>query len=490
MKICQVRRPQQLNGHPCIGSGQTQAGTVEAEGDNIKKVKQNPIPVIMKRLFLTVLGLALVAAPALRAQSLEGIGLTVEKVNVDKLKSAIAKSNAEIADAKKNTKAATWIKRGEAFVDADAKPVNGLFTGLDEATLKTTYGNAAIENIKLGDTEYVVYTYEHFKAYVKAGKLEFHTPVTVIDPAALDKAYEAFAKAYDLDKNSVKKVNAGMLNVQNKSMENGSAYYTLKEFKTAADNFRRAYKASAHPAVNNIDTTSLFYAGFLGTIAGDYKTALDDLNKAIELDYGAEGETYYYKFHCLYNLGDEQGALETLEYAITLYPNNDSILEGLLSLYSSGDKDPTSLIPKVLNAIEQNPTNAGLYLGLARVYDKLDQQDNAIEAAKKAASLTPGDFYASYFAGLFTVKKGDAMDSDLRNMTITSRAQYQQALAEVNEVYAQAVAPLEKALSLNPSELATVELLKNLTFRLRDDAAMSAKYDKYEALYKEMTGGE
>ena len=442
----------------------------------------------MKRLFLTVLGLALAAAPALRAQSLDGIGLTVEKVSVDKLKSAIAKSDAEIADAKKNTKAATWIKRGDAFLDADAKPVNGLFAGLEESMLKLTYGDATMENVVIGDVEYVVYTYEHFKAYVKGGKIEFYTPVTVIDPAALDKACDAYAKAWDLDKKSEKKVNTGLSNVRNKSIEDGSTYYTLKEYKKAADNFRRAYKASAHPSVNSIDTVSLFYAGFLGTIAGDYTPALDDLNKAIDLGYEAEGETYYYKFHCLYNLGDEKGALEVLKYAVALYPNNDSIIEGLLMLYSTGDEDPSNLIPMVLSAIEQNPTNSGLYLGLARVYDKLDQQDNAIEAARKAAELTPNDFFASYFEGLFTVKKGDAMDSELRNMTITSRTQYQQALAGVNEVYAQAVAPLEKAYSINPSELATVELLKNLTFRLRDDEAMNAKYEKYDALYKEMNG--
>lgn len=443
----------------------------------------------MKKLFLTVLGAALVAVPALRAQGFEGIGLTVEKVNPDKLRSAIAKSDAEIADVKKNAKAATWLKRGDAFFAADAKPVNSLFVGLDEPTLVASFGDGITENTVIGDNEYTVYTYEHFKAYVRGGNVEMYTPVTVIDPAALDKAYEAYAKAYELDKKSEKKVNAGMTNVRNKSLEDGSAYYTLREFKVAADSFRRAYKASAHPSVNQVDTMSLFYAGFLGTIAGDYKIALEDLNKALELGYEADGETYYYKFHCLYNLGDEQGALETLKYAVALYPNNDSIIEGLLMLYSSGgDEDPSDLIPMVLNAIDQNPTNPGLYLGLARVYDKLEQPDNAIKAAKKAAELSPNDFFASYFEGLFTVKKGDAMDSELRNMTITSRSQYQQALAGVNDVYSQAVEPLERAYAINPSELATVELLKNLTFRLRDDAAMNEKYEKYNALYQSMSG--
>lgn len=440
----------------------------------------------MKRIFLTILGVAFLAAPALRAQGLEGIGLTVEKVYPDKLRAAIARSDAEIANPKKNTKAATWIKRGEAFIDADAKPVNSLFAGLDESTLKLTFGEVAPVTEQVGDAEYLVYTYEHFKAYVKGGKVEYYVPVTVIAPNALDKAYEAFAKAYEIDARTERKVNTGMINIRNKSVEYGGTLYAFKDYKAAADNFRRAYRASIHPALNQTDTLSLFYAGFLGTIAGDYQTALADLNKAIELGYGADGEAYYYKFHCQYNLGDQKGALETLKHAVTLYPNNESILEGLMTLYAAGDEDPSELIPVVLNAIDQNPTNPGLYQGLARVYDKLGRLDDAVEAARKAVELAPDDFYANYFYGLFIIKKADKMDVDLRYMTITSPSQLQEAQAVVDKVYAQAIAPLEKAFSINNTEIATVELLRNLTRRLNEMPGMQEKFERYDTIYKEM----
>lgn len=444
----------------------------------------------MKRLFLTILGAVLMSIPALRAQNLDGIGLTVEKVNIDKLKAAAARSDAEIADAKKAAKAVTWIKRGEIFLDADSKPVNSLYAGLEEKLLVTTFGDAPSEKIDLGGTVYTMYTYEHFKAYVKDGRLEFWLPVTVVAPDALDKAYEAFAKAYSLDEKSAKKVSDGMGNVRNRSLEYGTAYYALKDFKAAADNFRRAYEASAHPSVNNIDTLSLFYAGFLGTIAQDYAVAIKDLDKAIALGYEADGEAYYYKFHCQYNLGDEVGAFETLKQAVVKYPNNDSIIEGLLTMYSASDEDPSNLIPIVLNAVQQNPNNPGLHLGLARVYDKLGQQDKAIESARTAAQLNPGDFLANYFEGYFIVKKGDQMESDLRNMTITSRAEYQAAQAEVDKVYMQAMAPLEKAYKINPGEIATVELIKNLSFRLKDTPGMETKFEQFDAIYKSIRGEE
>ena len=57
----------------------------------------------------------------------------------------------------------------------------------------------------------------------------------------------------------------------------------------------------------------------------------------------------------------------------------------------------------------------------------------------------------------------------------------------MNKAFADAIAPLEVAYSLNPKEIATVERLKNVTFRLRDESAdMKAKYDKFNGLYNSM----
>ncbi len=445
----------------------------------------------MKKLFLTMLGASLMVAPTLRAQTIDGLGLTVEKVNVKKLEAAIAKSDADIADAKKNAKAATWIKRGEAFMDADAKPVNGLYVTMDEAMLKATYGDAPAEEVTIGGNAYTVYTYEHFKVYLTGGKVALFTPVTVIDPAALDKAYDAYSKAYELDaKGAAKKVTAGIENIYNKSFENGGTFYSLGQYTAAAENFRRAYKAGIHPTSTKADSLSsqaIFYAGMSAIFGGDYTGALNDLDTAIERGYESDGEVYRLKFLALYNLGEKEKSLEVLKQGVSVYPTNEDLIDMMMRYYAENEGDPSSMIPLVKDAIDNNPTNSSLWQGLARIYDKLGQTDNAIETIKKAVELTPNDFLANYLEGFFIVKKGDAMNEDLGKMTITSRAQYQTALAAVNAVFARALAPLEKAYSIDPSELATVELLKNLTARLRDEEGMQAKYDRYNELFNSMS---
>ena len=85
----------------------------------------------MKRTIWTVLAALLVAVPAVQAQ----------KVNKEALQAKIEKSDADIANEKKNTKAATWINRGKAFYEVAAEPTKNLFVNMDAAMLKLAVGD-------------------------------------------------------------------------------------------------------------------------------------------------------------------------------------------------------------------------------------------------------------------------------------------------------------------------------------------------------------
>lgn len=444
----------------------------------------------MRKLFFTMLGVALVAAPAVQAQTVTGAPLTTKSVNVQKLRDAIAKSDAEIADAKKSAKSATWIKRGDTFVEAESLPINSLFSGMQEATLVATWGEVPTQQTTIGSDAVTVYPYEHFTAWVAGGQLQSFLPKTVVDPAALDKAYEAYDKAYTMDAGSARKVASGLENIRIRGMENGMAHYFLDQYGDAARNFRHAYRASSHPAVAQPDTMAVFYAGMSGVFGGDYEGALTDLDEALRMGYDSNGETYRLKFLALYNVGRKEESLDVLKQAVAIYPANEDIIDMLLRYYAENEGDPTSLIPMVEDAIAQNPTNPNLYQGLARIYDKLGQTDNAITAIHKAVELIPNDFLSNYLEGLYIVKKGDNANTELSNMTITSRDQYQKALSDVNAIFESALPSLEKAYSIDPSEIATVELIKNLTYRLRDNAAMNAKYEQYNTLFESMNAAQ
>lgn len=435
----------------------------------------------MKRIVLMMLAAGVVMSASAQ---MEGMGLTAPKIDVNKVKASIAKSDAAIGDPKKSGKAATWIERGKVFVDAEGKAVAQLHQGMPEVMVAAAYPNSVEETID--GSVYKVFVGENAKIYMEGGVVKFFIPTTVVDAGALDKAYDAFAKAYELDPKSVKKVADGMNIVRLASRDRAGALYELRDYNGAAVNFRRQFKTSEHPAVSVVDTVATFYAGLAATLGGDYQNALTDLDKSLALGYEDKGEAYRLKFLDLYQLGQREQSLPVLMEGIKKYPANENLIDMATRYYAENDGDPTALIPLVQEAIDKNPENPNLVQGLARIYDKLGQTDNAILAIRKAVALSPKDMIANLLEGLFIIKKGDAMNADLGKQTFTSAVKFNEANAGVTEVFRSAVAPLERAHELDPTNITAVELLKNLTFRLREDAGMADKNKKYQELFDKL----
>ena len=443
----------------------------------------------MKKLFLIALGAALIATPALtKAQGgYEGVGLYVTKINVEKLRGNIAKSDAEIADAKKNTKSATWIKRGNMFIDVDGKAVNGLFQGAQEEELKLAVPEATTGEEIVDGTPYTVYNSGQAKIYVNGGQIIFYTPAIVVDSAALNKAYEAFDKAYTMDPKTAAKVKTGMGKIHDKAKLDGEIFFSLNDMRVAAKNFRLAYKASAHPTLNAPDTVSLFNAGYADILLGDYATALEDMTTTLAMGYESDGNTRYFKAMAEYQTGKVEESLATMQKGMELFPANENLINFAMAYYTDQGKDPSELVPSVLSAIEKNPKNPKLYDGLARVYDKLGRHDEAIETIKKAIELSPSDWIPCYLEGIYIINKANAMSKEAANNSMSlSASQNKAAKAAIDEVYKTAVAALERAHNIAPKRTEVVAKLKELTYVLREDPEMGAKYEKYDALFKQM----
>ncbi len=430
----------------------------------------------MKKILLTMLGVVLMSA-TVSAQSVN--------VDVNKLKSTITKAEATVANPKQATKAAAWIKLGEAYLDADAAIVEGVYVGMPENMLKVSFGEVAPVQETINDQTVTYYPFTHLKAYVSNGVVDFFVPTTVVDSEALQKAYDSFNKAYELDAKNTK-VGADIQRVFLRSFETGGALYSIGDYSNAAINFRRAFKASSHPTSPAIDTLSTFYAGMAAALGGDYENALTDLDKALAMNFENNGEVYRMKFLAMYQMGRKEESLEVLKSGIAKYPTNEDLIDMMLRYYAENDGDASAMIPLVEAAIANSPNNPNLYQGLAQIYEKLGRLDDAVTTIKKAVAVDPENFLANYYEGLFLLRKGDEMNTELNRQNITSAARYREASGVITDVFRSALAPLEKAHSLNPTEPSTVELLKSLTARLREDPGMQEKYDKYNDLFNSM----
>lgn len=451
----------------------------------------------MKKLVLMAMAAMLFAMPAANAQ----------KVNADAARSKMAKSDAEIADAKKNAKASTWINRGKIYFDAFAEPTKDLFRDAPEMALRMTMGNpqSVDTDAQINGTPVTVWNYEWVKVYLMGDKAVAWEQTKSIGDNLYQTAIDAYKKAYEIDPKQEAKVAAGLQSITDALLMAGETNMNIGKYAEAAKLYADAYAAQSILPSQKADPTYLYYAGYLMTITASLSegeaavAAFTDgekyCNEAIAAGYSdEEGNIYYYLFHCYYGQ-QEKGrdeyfakAKNALLEGIKLYPKNEKILDGLMQFYTAeeGVGDPAELVDMIDATLANDPDSYDLWFGRGRVFNKLKNYDECIASFEKCAELRPDTFEPYFYTGYFFIEKGNAMLDELNRNTNMSSQAYNEAANAINAVYAEAIPWLEKAYEIKPDDEGTVEYLKNICFRLRDEEGIKAKYDKYKAAFDAM----
>ncbi len=446
----------------------------------------------MKKMILSAFAVLLLAVPTVQAQ----------KVNKSAILAKIEKSDADIADAKKGSKASTWIARGKTFYEAASEPTKNLFGNMESAMMTLAIGNPKSKGTEtIGNATYETWVYPYFTAYFQNGKLFAWKETSQVYKNSVAKAFEAYSKAYELDPKTAPKVKEGLEQLINYCKQLGDVSYATHNFAEAGEAFAQAYEMELHPVYNSPEPILLYSAGVSMTVDGSenpasFKKGADYLQRALDAGYSdEEGRIYYYLFHCYY--GQREGnpdmlikAKDALLAGIAEYPKNDLILQGLMQLYTSEENvgDPADLVSLIDNAIADDPTNIDLWFGRGRIFYALKNFDESIASFQKVTEIKPDYFEGHYYLGLFYIFKGDEMNRIANEKPFVSYAASEADQKEVCAVYIKAVPVLERALELKPNDEETVYNLKQLCFRLRDEEGMQEKYEKYNALYKELKG--
>ncbi|MBQ2027166.1 MAG: hypothetical protein II214_04640 [Alistipes sp.] len=422
---------------------------------------------------------------------------TAQKINDAAFKAKLEKSNADIANPKKSSKAATWLTRGKLCADAIMEPTKNIFSGLDANMLAMSLGTPA--SAVNGD----VHSFDWVDIHTKGGKVAAWVVKKEVIPGAFELAKEAFAKAYELDAAQAPKIKTTLDALINHYSELGSTSIDITEYKNAIDAYLKAVELQQNPAIGKADPRYYFFAGqlaaFLGAQEAQYFADGEDyLKKALELDYKDEqGNLYYFLFHCYYGQRAKDKeyiikAKNALLEGIEKYPRNERIMEGLIQLYTSeeGVGDPADLVERIDKLLAEKQDNVDLWYARGQVFFKLKNFDECINSFLKINDLKPNDYDTNFYLGYFYMAKGDEVNRafNARLDSISSQDEYQAGLKEVNDAYMKSLPWLEKAMELKPESVDCAEYLKVLCFRLRNEEGIMDKYNKYNALYKQLKG--
>ena len=432
----------------------------------------------MKKILAIIAIAASMFAVSAQAQNVKNVGAA---------KAALEKAQAAAENPKQNTKLATWLKYGQALLDAYAAPQGNIWSGMSMQDLALVAANERMmseSQIVANGQNLTKRAYANKNLYFnEAGQL---TAIEVTAPLAeniLDKALAAFAKAAELDPkgSKTKDITAGLESVATKFMDEAYNVYTLGNPAEASANFEKAAKAFATAPLNKIDNDAVYNAAFTAWQAQDWARAKKFFEEGIANGYiGEDGESYAKLADIAEKQGDKAASKAYLEAGFQKAPQSQGILIGLINYYLNNDEDTNRLFELFAEAKKNEPDNASLYYVEGNARLKLDQFDEAMAAYDKASQVNPNYEWGYIGKGMALYNK--AVELQEKASLEVDDAKYMALLGEFETTLKSCIAPFETALGLTKDEeviSSVAEYLKNACFRFRSEGdEFQQKYEK------------
>ena len=434
----------------------------------------------MKKILLTVV--ALLTVFAANAQN--------EVKSVPAATKSLASAKEAVNNPKKNTKAATWIKYGQALIDAYNAPAGEILVGMGSQELDLIgFKEKPLkeEEVTVADVPYTKKVYADKNIYFASnGQVAIIEVTNPIEKDALPLAVEAFAKAVSIDggAKTVKDATEGIKMVNEKLNSLAITEYSINKLEESSVCFEKAAEALATAPVSALDTNAVYNAGLTAFMGGNMDRAKVFFQKSIENNYfGTDGDVYYKLSVIADKRNDAEGSKAILKEGFEKFPQSQSILIGLINYYVKSGEGADELFSLLDKAKKNDPKNASLYYVEGNAHKNLGDLEAASAAYDKCYEIDPTYNWGYIGKGIMFYEKAIEYQ-DLASQEMDD-AKWSELSKKFEESLKSCIEPFEKAyeLSTDPEIRRTVsEYLKNACFRFRGESdEYQQKYEKYAA---------
>jgi tetratricopeptide (TPR) repeat protein len=405
------------------------------------------------------------------------------------MQKAVDKALSAAQDAKKATKAATWINLGKAYWTAYQNPLSNVTPGIDKNTFGMMFKERpqATQQVELEGRPYEKVVYSHINAYFNAAGILTIAEVThpSVQGDLLGEAAKAYSKAFELGAKE-KDVDPRLQEIAEALYNDGFSAYQLGDLKKASDLFKGAADASALPGCTVRNDDAAYNAAFTALQVKDYARAEEYYNKCLANDYTSEGNIYASLSEIALAKADTLSAKNYLATGLTAYPDNASILTNLINLYLATKEDPSKIVELLDEAKKAMPDNPSLYYVEGNIYTGIKDYEKAIAAYDKGIEINPNYDMTYYGKANVALKQADDLIDEREALDVREYKKYDELTAKVVEIYKGAIEPFEKCYEVSQIpevKAAAADFLKRLNFQLRnEDPKFQAAYEKWNGI--------
>ena len=433
----------------------------------------------MKRLILAVSLVAIAMTASAQIKSAADI------------QKAIASAEKVAENPKKAANVATWIKIGEAYLNAYENPTSNVVGG-DKQQLALVMGNdkpLSSEAVTLGGQPYEKVVYKDKNLYFDQNGQLAMTEVT--NPSyqgdALSKAIEAYKKAAEVDVKGkkIKDIKQALEKIASNYNQDAFTAYYLGNPSKASQLFEKSAAALANAPLSQIDTNSIYYAGITALEAGEFAKAKNFFDKTMSLGYMADGNIYANLYESVFQQKDTLAAKNYLEEGFQKFPENPQILTNLINLYISTNEDPNKLIDLLQKAKEELPGNASLYYVEGDIYGRLKNYEEAVKSYRKAAEIDPKYEMGYYGEGVLWYNRALELQEEANALPYSEYKKYDELQEQLKNSLKSAIEPFEKCFEMTTNDAVktnVADYLKRIYFIFRGESAENqAAYEKYNS---------
>jgi tetratricopeptide (TPR) repeat protein len=298
------------------------------------------------------------------------------------------------------------------------------------------------------------------------------------------EAFNSYKKAMELDpKHAIdKSIKMNLVLLTNDFTNQAVQTFESQDYNKALLSFENILEINNMPVIkadnpNAVDTIIIFNAALAAYNAEKYDVAVKYYKEAAKYGYNG-GRTYTLMANAYQMQKDTISALECYREGVQKYPDERSLLEGMIQIYMDLGKTDEAL-SNLDKAIAQDPTQPRYHFAKGALYEKMGEEAKAIETYTKTIEVDSKFFNSYYNLGALYYNKGVQQMEVAKNVPPNENARYETEMKKADEWFAKALPYMEKCNELQAGDKMVLESLKNLYYRLK-------QMDKYNAVLEQI----